>query len=232
MSSLQNIHSLSGVIEVVTGLHIGGGTGAMRIGGIDDPVVRCPRSHLPYIPGSSLKGKMRSLLEWYSGEVKDKPLTTHDYECAPDARKPLVKAILQLFGVAGDSSVESFGITRLAVRDSLLLDNVTVDSVITEEKAENSINRIKGTADSPRFFERVVPGVQFKLDITIKQLAGDDMGEHVQTLLLGLRMVELDSLGKSGSRGYGKVRFAELTLNGQSVQEKFAALQPFTQQAA
>ncbi len=54
---------IKSTIDVKTGLHIGGGEGKLDIGGIDKLVVRNPIDEHPYIPGSSLKGKLRSILE-------------------------------------------------------------------------------------------------------------------------------------------------------------------------
>ena len=60
---LQGRIFVTGSIEVVTGLHIGGSRTAQAIGGVQNSVVRDPVTRRPYIPGSSLKGKLRSLLE-------------------------------------------------------------------------------------------------------------------------------------------------------------------------
>src|ERR1700739_2486715 len=53
---------LSGDLHCETGLHIGAGKGSLEIGGADNPVVK-DAFGMPYIPGSSLRGKLRSLLE-------------------------------------------------------------------------------------------------------------------------------------------------------------------------
>ncbi|MFN4227892.1 MAG: type III-A CRISPR-associated RAMP protein Csm3, partial [Candidatus Ratteibacteria bacterium] len=53
---------IKGFIEVKTGLRIGGTTTGLKIGGLDQPVIKDPLGR-PYIPGSSLKGKLRSLIE-------------------------------------------------------------------------------------------------------------------------------------------------------------------------
>ena len=66
---LTHIRKLEGTITLKTGLHIGAGDTEMRIGGTDNPVVKNPLDNRPYIPGSSLKGKIRSLLEWQLGLV-------------------------------------------------------------------------------------------------------------------------------------------------------------------
>lgn len=51
-------------LRCITGLHIGGTDEGFEIGGMDNPVIKDPITGFPYIPGASLKGKMRSLLEW------------------------------------------------------------------------------------------------------------------------------------------------------------------------
>ena len=60
---LKEIKSIKGKIVLKTGLHIGAGSDEIHIGGIDTPVVKDPLKGWPYIPGSSLKGKIRTLLE-------------------------------------------------------------------------------------------------------------------------------------------------------------------------
>lgn len=95
--------------------------------------------------------------------------------------------------------------------------------MLTEAKSENSINRIAGVAENPRQTERVPAGAQFEFSLQMKVLDSDDEQAMLDTLLKGLRLLEMDALGGSGSRGYGRVR---LNLNGE-LAEKFAAIQPF-----
>ena len=94
---LIKIQTLEGTLELLSGLRIGASEGEIRIGGVDNQVIRNPINNEPYIPGSSLKGKVRSLLEWRSGAVKSVPLGIRDM----DPRYPGVRPILQLFGVGG-----------------------------------------------------------------------------------------------------------------------------------
>ncbi|MDW8288347.1 MAG: type III-A CRISPR-associated RAMP protein Csm3, partial [Flammeovirgaceae bacterium] len=80
------------------------------------------------------------------------------------------------------------------------------DMPFTEIKAENSINRIKGTAEAPRFFERVPAGAEFELEFIINIFQGDDENKLLQTFENAIKLLENDYLGGSGSRGYGQVR--------------------------
>lgn len=219
---LEAIDTLEGTLEVVTGLHIGAGGAGMRIGGIDSPVVKHPISELPYIPGSSLKGKVRSLLEWQAGAVvasQGGPVSWEQASQAEDAT--MARRVVQLFGTSGDAKLEmddalALGPTRLAFWDCQLcpewleeIDWHAQRQPLSEEKSENSIDRIRGVAQHPRFIERVPAGARFDFRLTFKQLTGDD--DTLLTLLLrGLALLELDGLGGSGSRGYGKVRFTRL----------------------
>lgn len=231
---LNHIVDLRGDIELLTGLHIGGGDLAMRIGGVDNAVVRNARSNEPYIPGSSLKGKIRSLLEWRSGAVGENPLGKGDLDkAAGGASEAAVLAILQLFGVSGDANMdkdqaEKLGPTRVSFHDANLVDEQDGgrNLPITEVKSENSINRVTSVAKNPRQTERVVAGVRFAFRVTIKVLDGD--GDLVATLLQGMRLLELDSLGGSGSRGYGKVKFRDLKRDGLDIQADFDAVDPFS----
>lgn len=240
---LQNIQILTADLILESGLHIGAGDSEIHIGGIDNSVVKHPISGEPYIPGSSLKGKIRSLLEWKSGAVQDAQLGHDDYKRAEEAgdvaQQTAVKHILQLFGISGDTGnseegkkfQQKIGHTRLAFWDCPLdpayaqeqRDN---DRLYTEAKSENSINRISGTAEHPRQTERVPAGAKFRFKLTLKTFDGDDATLR-QTLFTGLKLLEWDSLGGSGSRGYGKVRFADLKLDGENISDEFAQLKPF-----
>ena len=220
---LDRISEITGAIVLETGLHIGAGDAEMHIGGIDNPVIKHPLTQEPYIPGSSLKGKMRSLLEWWSGALtSDHPLGWKDRERAKD---PAVDAILKLFGVSGGEQVpanemEDFGPGRLNFWDCMLdpdwKKEVEARNLpLTEAKFENSINRISGTAINPRQTERVPAGARFHFRLTMRRFAGD--GEDLLAMLKrGLRLLELDSLGGNGSRGYGKIAFKDLKLDGES----------------
>ncbi len=236
---LINIHQLTATLELKSGLRIGASEGEIRIGGVDNQVIRNPHSGQPYIPGSSLKGKVRSLLEWRSGAVKSEPLGIRDMQ----ARFPQVRLILQLFGIGGGDQLSEaqaldLGPTRLAFWDAALQpDWVTrikgEDKLLTEVKTENRIDRIKGVAEHPRQTERVPSGALFDFRLSVKQLDIDGDGlELRRTLLAGLRLLELDSLGGSGSRGYGKVKFTAMQWNGADMQAEFDAIEPFADVAA
>ena len=102
---LTAITTITATLELVSGLRIGAGDSEMRIGGVDNTVIRHPHTQAPYIHGSSLKGKMRSLLEWRSGAVKEAPLGYPDLQNASGAVQAEVKHILQLFGISGDAKL-------------------------------------------------------------------------------------------------------------------------------
>lgn len=232
---LIKIQKLQGQLELLSGLRIGASEGEIRIGGVDNQVIRHPHTNQPYIPGSSLKGKVRSLLEWRSGAVKPEPLGFDDIS----DRHPLVRSILQLFGIGGgdkltDVQAAELGPTRLAFWDAPLrqdwVERVTADNnLLVEVKTENRIDRIKGVAEHPRQTERVPSGARFDFTLSIKVLNVDGDGAALRDVLFrGLRLLELDSLGGSGSRGYGKVKFRGLTLDGQDIQSNFDAIDPFS----
>lgn len=235
---LTQIQKITGTIVLKSGLHIGAGDAEMRIGGTDSPVVKNPLTGQPYIPGSSLKGKIRSLLEWRYGLVLAAGGAPYSFKhLAQNENNSDGRDVIKLFGGAPDKEdqlVKSIGPTRLAFWDCPLNDDWkkgVVDSrnlLTTEVKSENSINRIAGTAESPRFIERVIAGARFDFTLTLKVLEGDDL---LDTVLLGLRLLELDSLGGSGSRGYGKLTFEGLTLEGVDLMPRFKAIIPFEQTA-
>jgi CRISPR-associated protein Csm3 len=231
---LVRIEKLHGHLELLSGLRIGASEGEIRIGGVDNQVIRHPYSNEPYIPGSSLKGKVRSLLEWLSGAVQQEPLSYKDV-----GRAQLVKPILQLFGIGGGDQLkpeeaEELGPTRLAFWDAPLNPQwrraIEEDNnLLVEVKTENRIDRIRGVAEHPRQTERVPAGAIFDFNLSMKVLNIDGDGKALRTVLYrGLRLLELDSLGSSGSRGYGKVKFRDLQLDSEDVQPQFEMLEPFS----
>ncbi len=232
---LDRISQLQGTLELRSGLHIGSGNTEMHIGGTDNPVIRNPVTDEPYIPGSSIKGKMRSLMEWHAGVVAvadGKPLGVEHLGKLGDARAAGIE-ILRLFGYAPTGAsddmalVAEIGPTRLAFWDCDL-DPAWVeemkrrDLLLTEVKMENSIDRIKGTAINPRNTERVPAGARFRFRLSLKVIDGEDLLEPV---LRGLKLLEYTGLGGSQSRGYGKICFRDLALDGESVQTRLDAIQ-------
>lgn len=232
---LTHIKKITGTIVLKSGLHIGAGDTAMRIGGTDNPVAKDPLSGQPYIPGSSLKGKIRSLLEWRHGLVAKSKGAPYSFKhLATDKDNVAGQRLIKLFGGApdkeGEKLVSEIGPSRLAFWDCPL--NVEWKTTIadarnlltTEVKSENSINRIAGTAENPRFTERVIAGARFDFSLTLKVIDTDDL---LPMVLQGLKLLELDSLGGSGSRGYGKLKFENLCVDAESIAEKFLAVDAF-----
>ena len=220
---LINIVEIKAKLVLQTGLHIGARDSEMHIGGIDNSVIKHPITQSPYIPGSSLKGKIRTLLEWRSGAVQNAPLTVKDITKNPEE----VKNILRLFGISGDTKnseqeVAEIGVSRLAFWDCALNSDwekaIRDDNqLLTEAKSENTIDRITSltTGGGVRQTERVPAGAEFDFKLMLRQFEGDKP-ELLELVLKGLKLLELDSLGGSGSRGYGKVKFIELTVDGET----------------
>jgi CRISPR-associated protein Csm3 len=233
---LMGISQIEATLELLTGLHIGCGDAEMHIGGTDSPVIKHPHTQRPYIPGSSIKGRMRSLLEWRSGAVQEKPIGFGTYRDGAGAQRDAVRQILQLFGVASANQLspeqaEDIGPSRLAFWDCSL-NSAWVDQVrdnkqlLTEAKSENSINRISGTAEHPHNVERVPAGARFDFRLNLRHLAGDSEA-LLATVLQGLKLLELDGLGGSGSRGYGKLKLVDIRLDGADIGARYAAVQAF-----
>lgn len=231
---LTHIHTLTARLELITGLKIGGSNDTMRIGGVDNPIIRNPRTDMPYIPGSSLKGKLRSLLEWQLGLVSNgNTYGLKDYSMKKDASG---KKLLQLFGYAPtgevDPAVTELGVGRLSFYDAFLENEAAIAAKrpndLIEVKAETAIDRVTGTARTGtlRIGERVSAGYAFDFKVNLKQFEGDT--DLLPTLLQSLKLLELDSLGGSGSRGYGKVKFTLVKLDSQDIDTRFAATDAFT----
>src|SRR5579884_1372775 len=220
---------LEGEIVCDTGLHIGAGKGALEIGGADNPVVK-DAFGMPYIPGSSLRGKLRCLLEQASGMASPGELVYLSKRKGQEVRmhqsdRPDDEICL-LFGrnpgrmekVGGDI-LESVNATpaRLAVYDApLVSESITpqmrenLDDELTEVKSENAIDRITSQAN-PRTLERVPAGARFRTRFVMDVLCEEDAPLFLR-VLEGLRLLEDDALGGGGSRGSGRVSFSKLRL--------------------
>ncbi len=237
LGALKEIRKIEGKIKLVTGLHIGSGNMEMKIGGTDNPVIKHPYSDEPYIPGSSLKGKVRSLIELKSGLMswtEGNVLSIGHLKDIPEDKKSIAEAILKVFGTGGDVRSEerlTLGPTRVSFSDCFLDEDWKKKAeenrwLLTEVKVENAVNRIKGGAETPRHTERVPEGAIFKFEITFRFFEEDDE-ELFNLLLKGLKLLEYDTLGGNGSRGYGRIKFENMKINGKPYDEEFAKINPF-----
>ncbi|MGB9605498.1 MAG: type III-A CRISPR-associated RAMP protein Csm3 [Bryobacteraceae bacterium] len=220
---------LEGELVCETGLHIGAGKGSLEIGGADNPVIKDAFGR-PYVPGSSLRGKLRALLEQASGLAVPSELVYLSRRKGQEVRihqsdRPDDEICL-LFGrnpgrmerVQGEP-LESSNATpaRLTVCDAPLdPDSITaqmrenLDDELTEVKSENAIDRITSQAN-PRTLERVPAGARFRVRFILDILCEEDKA-LLARMVEGMRLLEDDSLGGGGSRGSGRVRFANLRL--------------------
>lgn len=217
---------VKGEMEVVTGIHIGASKDNMKIGDVDSPVVRDPITNFPYIPGSSLKGKMRSNLEKICAPVENyfnrrtgSKGFRHECDEANDSCP-----VCRLFGSSSTSMDKSNQPARIIVRDLFLtekgkklLESVETGLQYTEWKFENSIDRITSAAN-PRQIERVPAGVRFGFEmIYTVETSYEHAKEDIENLKMLMKMLEDDYLGGHGSRGYGKVKFHEWEMKWRSV---------------
>ena len=196
---------ISGKMEAKTGLHIGGSSTALDIGGIDNNVIKTAHGE-PYIPGSSLKGKLRSLVEIKNGFSDLCNELSHD------------AGIAYIFGTAKSKETKDGVRSRLVVRDAFLdlnhfkeeaFADQDLELEFTESKWENKIERASSKAEHPRQMERVPAGARFDFEMVYSILQDEDI-DRFKTLLESMRLLEDDYIGGSGSRGYGKVEFQNL----------------------
>ena len=192
-------------ITLMTGLHIGGSSDNVEIGGIDNPVIKlATRGNEPYIPGSSLKGKMRCLLEQAVGAPKI----------------GMNKEVNNLFGITENKSLKTDNQpSKLIVRDAMLNDESkrvllaceNLDMPYTESKIENTIDRVEGATvkGGIRTAERVPAGAVFNAEFILNIWDDDVESELIELFEKGIRLLENDYLGGSGSRGYGQIKFGD-----------------------
>lgn len=231
---------IHGILKVETGLHIGGNSVNSSVGGTVAVVVRHPFNNQPYIPGSSLRGKIRSLLETVRGDEKDNPVEggfsfkdepkDEPKEAEKEKNIPALAGknpsskLGKLFGVAAE--VVDKTASRLIVQDAHLTQNSVnklknvlknTDMPLTEVKAEVWIDRITTAADHLRYIERVPAGFEFDFKMILTLLPGDSKEEFLKLISEGMRLLQYDSLGGKGSRGGGKVTFKEVKLSEKTV---------------
>ncbi len=205
---------IKGKIKCETGLHIGASREGMEIGAIDSPVVRDPLTRQPYIPGSSLKGRLRALLEKAVPKVPRRSIGSDvKIHVCDDANDALNCEVCRIFGSTkgkGDEKWKNFP-ARLMVRDA----NLTKDSVkqlsdidtglqYTEWKFENAIDRVTSAAN-PRQLERVPKGAEFDFEMIYNVEVIEHIQGDLENINFSLALLQLDALGGHGSRGYGKV---------------------------
>lgn len=238
MSSISNVQFkskvfVSGSLTALTGLHIGGNSTEMSIGGADSIVVRDPLTNWPYIPGSSLRGKMRSLLERLRGEMTielensktrqvffvkdlDDPMRQGARLKSAGPSSALNADASRLFGISVDKQKgdrpEDIVPQRLVVRDGRLLNAAQLEAAkntdmpLTEVKTEVAIDRITSKAN-PRQIERVPAGACFEFEFILNLYGDDDETAYLNLLFQCMLLLQDDYLGGHGARGYGRVRF-------------------------
>lgn len=226
VSEIKGKYLIQGRIVSKTGLHIGGSDEGIEIGGVDNPVIKDPLTNQPYIPGSALKGKLRSSLEWSFGLIAAHPKhkTFAAYDCrelkededkTPDpARWHKAYRLARLFGPASDEDrirVKA-GPTRLTVRDVFLTEQSVKDlertlgsGTFTEVKTENALDRVTSAAN-PRPIERVPAGAEFAFTFIVDIYQEEDR-ELLRDLFGVMAILEDTALGGGGSRGHGQVEF-------------------------
>jgi CRISPR-associated protein Csm3 len=205
---------ITATIEALTGLHIGGSSAGLEIGGLDKAVIRNPLTNRPYIPGSSLRGKMRSQTEKVLGLRQNNKIgqvTIHTCKKQEDYNANGGCPVCHVFGVPGE--VESTGPTLLVVRDvpltddsAKMLEDAKPDLPYAELKTEVAIDRVTSAA-TPRTLERVPAGAIFgPAELVFSIYSPADFG-RLKYVIDAMQLVEDDYLGGAGSRGSGKVRF-------------------------
>jgi len=204
-----------GEIKCETGLHIGGAAESIEIGGVDNIVIRDAKSNLPFIPGSSLKGKMRTLIELSDPDASKNIVENKGEHCKCGRCVPC-----KIFGVsAGEEMEEGMqkGPTRLIVRDAFPTEGTekmwkeakdVVDGA--EVKWENTINRITSAAN-PRQMERVPKGSVFQFEMIFSIYDEEDY-ENFKAVFQAMKSLEDNYLGGSGTRGYGRIKFDNISI--------------------
>ena len=208
---LQGKLLIEAILTVKTGLHIGDSDDFAPIGAVDSPFIRDPLTKAPIIPGSTLKGKMRTLL----AKVRDGVMQL------PDPSKD-EKVVARLFGVASTGGGKETKPARLQFSDAFVnnesvqkFKNLDTDTYLGEIKSENTINRGTGVA-MPRQIERVPAGMAFDFHLFYNIEDESELTEDLDVLIRGFRLLQLDYIGGHGSRGYGRIAFSQFRVKKMS----------------
>ena len=223
---------ISGILSCRSGIFIGGAEDTLQIGGVDKSVIRNPLTGEPYIPGSSLKGKLRSITERVVTAPNNQPLRANRpggdreqkvwrHECN-DFNDAQNCQLCRIFGATGSVAANDNYPGALLVRDSTLFnkDDLLQDGLpIIETKMENAIDRLTSAAH-PRTFERVPAGAQFAFELTYRietlqptaknqnpAIDSQRVNADITNLLNAMDILEKDGLGGNISRGYGSIKF-------------------------
>ena len=228
---LQKIVELKGTLVLESNLHIGSGNLEMHIGGTDNPIIKHPHTQEPYIPGSSIKGKIRSLLELKTGVASKSYNNNTNGGGIADINTYMIDestetaAILKIFGFSGSDKTgnsdkaqkaKALGPTRASFADCYLNKEWKDEAIenlwpLSIEKQETAIDRIAGTAKkgSLRQTEMVPAGAKFDFRVTFKIFEDSDM-KLLEMLKEGIELMQKDAIGGYGSRGYGRIRIENL----------------------
>ncbi len=224
---------IEATIVAKTGLHIGGSGSDLEIGGLDKEIIRNPITKRPYIPGSSLRGKMRSQMEKLLGLPQNRKIgqvTIHTCATREEFEKNGGCPVCTVFGVPAEMDYDNH--TRLVVRDAELTDesaekmqDARTDLLYAELKTEVAIDRVTSAA-TPRTLERVPAGAEFGPTELVFSIYEEADYKRLKTVIDALQLVEDDYLGGSGSRGYGKVQFTNIKVYARS-KDNYGTPQPF-----
>ncbi|WP_127147958.1 type III-A CRISPR-associated RAMP protein Csm3 [Veillonella sp. VA139] len=198
---------IQGDLTIKTGMHIGGGSDYAPIGAVDSPFIRDSLTQEPIIPGSSLKGKIRTLLARYRSEEHIVNSIDKDDD-----------VIKRLFGSTKPQTISRLQFQDLFISEEtkLLFESIDTDTYMGEVKFENTINRVTSVA-MPRQIERVPAGTKFAFKLVYTLIDKDEAEEDLQTLRTGLELLQLDYLGGHGTRGYGRISIDNVTIKTFSV---------------
>lgn len=191
---------IEGELEVISGLHIGADRRTLALSSADAPLIRDPRSGMPYVPGSSLKGKLRTLLR----RALQNRVTIQQPENDPEA-------VCRLFGTPSTGGKPGQR-GRLLIADAPLIETTVPDfDSVTEIKAEGAIDRTNG-AINPRTVERVIPGTAFRLRLVYDVVNIEEVGEDLHNLAGAMELLAMDYLGGHGTRGSGRIGFKNMSV--------------------
>ncbi len=239
----ENRLVITGDLIAETAFRVGAGGESLHPAGTDLPVVRDALGE-PFIPGSSLRGVLRSHVERIVRALEEKPgdgqgacdPLSEDHWCIPRQRMAELRGefrdhpdrLSQRVWELSCRVCRVFGspwlASRVRITDLHLKPGAEAHVLVRDGVA---IHRDKETVENKYDFEVVAPGAVFQLEIVADNLDESERG----LLWLGLREL-LDGrlrIGGFRGRGLGGVRLSNARLNFVSTEDRQAFLRYLTE---
>lgn len=197
---MRDVLLIEACLTTVSSLYIGAGADREAGGSRDLPVLRNALDDMPIVPGSSLRGRMVTLLKAH----------------CPDAiagEETAAQALAILFGTPGKRSALSFWDCQPEV--PWAYEHRAAGLALTHWRSEQAPMPDKRLVFRRR--ELISAGVRFRFRLTLLAAQAENAGLPTQAALdrvrQGLLLMEQHGIGGATVRGFGRVAFSDVTVS-------------------